>query len=430
MDAQAVVARLMLELTGARQVGGTVDVGGPGPAPATLRLREARVERLLGIAVPRAEQAALLGRLELEVAEAPDGLDVTVPPFRRNDLTREADLIEEVARLHGLEDLPATLPSRRGATGVLSPAQRLRRRAEDVLAGRGLHEIAGWSFTAPAVDDRLRLPDGDPRRAHVVLENPMSADESVLRTTLLGSLLDVARRNVARGHADVALFEVGAVYLRSDERLPREHRALGAVVVGALEPRSWSGPRDGGAPRVFLARALVEAVLGALRVPFEVVAEPEPFLHPGRAGRVLVGGTPVGWIGEVHPLVARAWDLDEAVAFELDLDAVIAYAPAQTTYADVTSFPELRQDLAVVVGEEVPAARVVGLVREAAGALLHRADVFDVYTGPPVPEGRRSLALALAFRAPDRTLTDEDVAPLRERVVQALRERVGGELRG
>jgi phenylalanyl-tRNA synthetase beta chain len=405
-------------------------VGGPGPEPATLRLREARVGRLLGISVPRAEQAELLERLELGVAEAPDGLDVRVPPFRRNDLTREADLIEEVARLHGLEDLPATLPSRRGATGVLSREQRLRRRAEDVLVGRGLHEAVGWSFTDPGVDERLRLPPGDLRRAHVVIENPMSADESVLRTTLLGSLLDVARRNVTRGHADVALFETGAVYLRSGAQLPDEHRAIGAVVTGALEPRSWSGEAQGQAPRVFVAKALVEALLGALRVPFAVTADAEPFLHPGRAGRVLVGGEAVGWFGEVHPLVARAWDLDEAVALELDLDAVIARAPGTTAYADVTSFPELRQDLAVVVGDEVPAARVVELVREAAGPLLRRAQVFDVYTGPPVPEGRRSLALALAFRAGDRTLADEDVAPLRERVVEALRERVGGELRG
>jgi len=430
MDAQAVVAQLLFDVVGARQLGGTVDVGGPGPDPVTLRLREARVDGLLGIAIPRAEQAELLARLELGVADAPDGLDVTVPPFRRHDLTREADLVEEVARLHGLEDLPATLPSRRGATGVLSPAQRLRRRAEDVLAGRGLHEAVGWSFTDPGVDDRLRLPAGDPRRTHVAIENPMSADESLLRTTLLGSLLDAVRRNVARGHADVALFETGAVYLPRGERLPHEHRAIGAVVVGSLGPRSWSGAADGHAPRVFLAKALVEALLGALRVPFAVAAEPEPFLHPGRSGRVLVAGEGVGWFGELHPLVARAWDLEEAVAFELDLDAVIAHAPAVTAFEDLTSFPELRQDLAVVVAAEVPAAEVVGVVREAAGPLLRRADVFDVWTGPPVPEGRRSLALALAFRAPDRTLTDEDVAPVRERVVAALADRVGGELRG
>jgi phenylalanyl-tRNA synthetase beta chain len=431
LDAQAVAAALMVEVCGARLLPGTVDVGGPGPEPITLRLRERRVEALLGVTVPRQEQADELSALGFDVESAPDGLAVTVPYWRREDVTREADLVEEVARLHGVnENLPATLPARRGAVGVLTPEQRLRRRAEDVLVGRGLHEIQGWSFEDPTVDDRLRLGSDDLRRRRVRLENPMSEDQSVLRTTLLGSLLDNARRNVSRGNADVALFESGPVYLDVGEQLPAEHRALGAVVVGSLDPRGWSGARDGSTPRVFLAKALVEAVLGTLRVDADVVAATEPFLHPGRAGHVRVDGEAIGWFGEVHPLVAQAWDLQDAVALELDLDKVIAAADDVPSYRDVTSFPELRQDLAVVVDRDVPAARVLEVVRTAGGDLLARADVFDVYTGPPVPDGRVSLALALAFRASDRTLTDEDVAPVRERVVAALRDELGGELRG
>ncbi len=213
MDGQALAAILMAGLAGARLVPGTVDVGGPGPEPAVIRLRDARTERLLGTAVPRAEAAELLRRLEFGVADADDGLDVTVPAFRRGDVTREADLVEEVARLWGLEKIPATLPSRRGASGRLEPEQKLRRRAEDALVGAGLFEAVGWSFAAPDLVERLRIPEGDPRHAPVVLKNPMSEDQSVLRTTLLGSLLDVARRNRARGMPGVRLFEAGAVYL-------------------------------------------------------------------------------------------------------------------------------------------------------------------------------------------------------------------------
>ena len=182
LDGQAVATRLMLDLTGARLVPGTVDVAAQRAdesADLVLRLRDAKVVALLGVAITRSESAMHLGRLGFRTAERPDGLDVTVPYFRRNDVTREADLVEEVARLHGVNDqLPATLPRRRGAIGVLTPEQRLRRRAEDVLVGRGLLEVVGWSFESVARDAQLRLPDDDPRRAHVVIENPMSEDES------------------------------------------------------------------------------------------------------------------------------------------------------------------------------------------------------------------------------------------------------------
>ncbi len=415
LEAQIVATKLMLELTGARLVPGTIDVGGAGPSPLVLRLRDARVSGLLGVEIERAESALHLERLGFETAEAEDGLDVTVPHWRRNDVTREADLIEEVARLHGVNDqLPATLPSRRGAVGVLTAPQRLRRRAEDALAGRGLLEVVGWSFEAPGLDDRLRLAQDDPRRRRVVIENPMSADQSVLRTTLLGSLLDAAGHNAARGQGVPGIFESGAVYLATGEKLPHEHRALGAVVPGD----------------VFAAKAYVEALLRTLRVDAAFASAPQPFLHPGRSAEVRVGDDVVGWVGDVHPLVAERWDLAPIAAFELDLDAVIAQAETVPRYEDLTSFPELREDIAIVVDASVPAAAVLASVRAAGGKLLARAEVFDVYRGEQIAAGRTSLAIALTFRAKDRTLTDADVAPIREKIVARLAKDVGGELRG
>ncbi len=393
---------------------GTTDVGGAGQPDPLIRLRDKKVVSLLGVAITRSESALHLQRLGFAIAEQADGLDVTVPYFRRNDVTREADLIEEVARLHGVNDqLPATLPSRRGAIGVLSVAQRLRRRAEDVLAGRGLLEVVGWSFQSVAVDDKLRLPSGDPRRAHVVIENPMSEDESVMRTTLLGSLLHVARHNAARGQGVPAIFESGRVYRATGDTLPHEHHALGALVPGD----------------VFAAKAYLEALLAALRVPAAFLADPQPFLHPGRSAAVVADGIPVGWAGDVHPLVAAAWDLDGVAAFEIDLDAVIAHAAPVAQYEDLTSFPELREDIAIVVDAGVPAAAVLDAVREAGGKLLARAEVFDVYRGEQIAAGRTSLAIALTFRARDRTLTDADVAPVREKIVARLASELGGELR-
>jgi phenylalanyl-tRNA synthetase beta chain len=405
----------MLELTGARLVPGTIDIGGPGPEADVIRLRDKKVVGLLGVAITRSESALHLQRLGFETQERPDGLDVTVPPWRRNDVTREADLIEEVARLHGVNDqLPATLPRRRGAVGVLTPGQRLRRRAEDALVGRGLLEIVGWSFESPSRDGRLRLPDGDPRRAHVAIENPMSEDLANMRTTLVGSLLDVARHTAARGQGVPGIFESGRVYLaRPGETLPHEHHALGALVPGD----------------VLAAKGYVEALLAALRVEAAFASAPQPFLHPGRSASVSAGGSVVGWLGDVHPLVAREWDLDGVAAFEIDLDAVVSHARLVPEYEDLTSFPELREDIAIVVEETVPAATVLDSVRAAGGKLLARAEVFDVYRGEQIAAGRTSLAIALTFRARDRTLTDADVAPVREKIVKRLAEELGGELR-
>jgi phenylalanyl-tRNA synthetase beta chain len=446
MEAQAIATRLMVELCGARVAPGTLDVAGPGgwdSSDAVIRLRDARVSGLLGAPIARERSAEILAALGFGVAQAPDGLDVTVPHFRRGDVTREADLIEEVARIDGVEELPATLPARRAAIGRLAPEQRLRRRASDALAAAGLHEVAGWSWSGPELAERLRLLEGDPRRRAIAVENPMSAEQGLMRTTLLGSLLDAARRNVAHGTADVAIFEAGAVFLpaadggaegsrpgraAADRALPREPQHVGALLTGALRPVSWREPEPPQAD-FFAAKGVLAALLDALRVRWTVAPAIEPFLHPGRAAAVHVDGAPVGWLGELHPAVAAEWELGRIGAFELDLDAVLAAVPGPVRYEDYTSFPEVRQDLAVVVPEAVAAGEVVRVVREAGGPLLAAAEVFDVYRGKQVGEGGVSLALRLAFRSPERTLIDEEVAERRAAIEAALAAQVGGRIR-
>lgn len=463
MHAQAVATRLMIELCGATVLAGTIDVAWERAPAQRIRLREQRVQAILGMPVPQARQAAILGALDFEVAAvndspSPEGipdavapgsgtaLEVTVPAVRRNDVTREADLIEEVARIHGLGELPASLPARRGAYGRLSPTQSLRRRAVDALVGRGLYEAVGWTFTAPTLYDRLGLPDDDPRRRAPVLENPLSEDQSLLRTTLLGSLLDVAAHNSARGMVDLRLFEMGTLFVLDGEavshdggvgaaeqaRTPdetgvREQRALGVLLSGKVAPATWGAP-DPPRADLFAAKGVLEALGAALRVKLECRPEVQPFLHPGRSAAVVCEGKRLGWLGELHPVVAREWDIDGAAVMELELDRLLALAAAGSAYRDVISYPALSQDLAVVLPKEVPAAQVLEVVRSAARELLHEVGVFDVYSGPQVGEGRRSLALSLAFRAPDRTLTDGDIVPVRERIVAALGE-IGGELR-
>jgi phenylalanyl-tRNA synthetase beta chain len=467
MQAQALATRLMVELCGARVAPGTADLVWRGVPSTTIRLRERRVEAILGMPVSCERQEEILRALDFETTEVPDpvsdgdfettevpdsvadgggALEVIVPALRRNDVTREADLIEEVARIHGLEALPATLPARRGAYGRLSPTQRLQRRALDALVGRGLYEAVGWTFTAPSLHDRLRLGQDDPRRRAPVLENPLSEDQSLLRTTLLGSLLDAAAHNSARGMVDLRLFEVGTLFVLAEdpsatgggggaaegaaalgETGVRERKALAVLLSGRLQPATWSAP-DPPRADLFAVKGILEALGAALRVVLECRPGGQPFLHPGRSATVVVGDEPLGWLGELHPLVAREWGIDGAAAMELELDRLLTIAAKEGVYRDVISYPALRQDLAVVLPERVPAAQVLEQVRGAAGELLDDVNVFDVYSGPQVGEGRRSLALSLAFRALDRTLTDEDVAPLRERIVTAL-DGLGGELR-
>ncbi|MEX1142157.1 MAG: phenylalanine--tRNA ligase subunit beta [Thermoleophilaceae bacterium] len=459
MVAQRLAARLMVELCGARLVPGTIDAY-PAPAePRTIALDLGRVERLLGTRIPDEDVARILATLGFETsARAADrgaphvgadaagaaggerALTVTVPYWRDADVQREADLIEEIARVYGLDKLPTTLPARERAVGRLTHGQALRRRLEDALRDRGLDEVVGWSFTAPEALERLRLGDEPALR----LTNPLSEDQSVMRPLLLPGLLDAARHNAAHGAPGVALFESAHVYrpdgpLDAPEGSPRgatpaAERSHVAGLLTQSAPATWRSPA--GPADFYAGKGLVEALTAVAGV--DLVAKPgsEPFLHPGRACRVLVAArgasdpVEIGWIGELHPLVARAWDLAGAVAFELDADALAEVTAGDVaTFDDVTSFPAVLQDIAVVAPVDVAAAAVEAAVREGGGELLTSVGVFDVYEGEQVGEGNRSLALRLEFQAPDRTLTEDEVADRRGAIEAALGE-IGGRIRG
>lgn len=448
LRAQAVAARLMVAICGAEPMSGLVDVGGPAPEREPIRLRSGRVGRILGLEIGVDRQQEALEMLGFGVERDGDDLLVTVPPDRHYDITREIDLVEEVGRISDLDrNLPATLPSGSGRPGGLSRQQALQRRAEDSMREVGFDETVGWSFTDPGETVRLRLGEDDPRSGGVKLANPLSEDQSVMRTVLVGSLLEVARRNLSRGADRVALFESGRVYLPSGEFGPgplggdfpgrtrppsNEPQHLCALAVGAMEPDSWQG--TAATAGFFSLKGVLEHLVAGLGVVARVErvkgSPPEPFLHPGKSGDVLVGGVRIGWIGEIHPLVAADYSLESAVAFEISLAELLDASPlGEEAYRDFTSFPPVDRDLAIVVGADVPASEVTGAIERSAGDLLTGVSVFDVYTGQGVPEGEKSLALRLRFRTSDRTLSDEEVDPLMDRIVEGLAP-LGGRLRG
>jgi phenylalanyl-tRNA synthetase beta chain len=434
MAGQRLAARLMAELCGARMVPGTVDVYPVQRGQVVIPLRQERMEKLLGERIDPDTVEGILRRLGFELLP---GTGWVVPPWRDSDVRREADLIEEVARIHGLDKLPTTLPARRNAVGRLTRSQRLRRRLEDLLRDRGLNECVSYSFTSPAAIERLRL-DGVPL---LRLDNPLSEDQSVMRPLLLPGLLDAARHNAAHGRPNVRLFESAHVYRPSEPldaapaeapggRLPALERHHLAVLLTEAVPGGWRSERR--QADFFAARALLEAVLEVAGVDWVAEEGGRSFLHPGRAASIVARESErkLGWLGELHPLVAREWDVQGPVAgFELDVEAVLEVtAGREDVYRDVTSFPAVLQDIAVVVPEGVPAAEVEGAVRAGGGELLAGVEVFDLYRGEQAGEGNKSLALRLEFRAPDRTLTDEEVARRREAIEREL-DGIGGRLR-
>jgi phenylalanyl-tRNA synthetase beta chain len=376
---------LIVELSGAQWTG-DVDVTGELPEPPELPFRPERANQLLGLDIDPAAQLRTLEKLGF----APKDGTVRVPTWRIRDVTREADLVEEVGRFH-LSEIPFT--TARGEAGLLTRDQRFRRVVEDVLVGAGLSEAYTPSLVAedPA-PDAIRLPE------------PLSADQAVLRTTLLHGLVDSAQRNVDAGNESIALFEIARVYLPSGGPKPEEHWHLGAIVEGGF----------------LRAKGILETLYGALHVDLRPEPAQRPFLHPGKAARI-----DAGWLGELHPArLEGEWGV-----FELDLGELFSQVPERLVYEDVITYPALRQDLAFVVGEDVLAGALVDAAREAAGPELREMRVFDVYRGGQIPEGKKSIAFSAVFQSPERTLSDQDARELRERIVEALAERFGAELR-
>ncbi len=387
--AAILASRLIVDLAGG-ELAGAADIHGELPERPLVRLRPERTDRIIGLAVVREEQRSILERLGFGVSDA---WDVTVPTWRARDVRREIDVVEEVARVV-LDRVPTTMPLRRAVVGHLTREQRLRRLVEDVLVGAGFSEAYTWSLVATDPDPQaIRLPD------------PMSGEQAILRTTLVEGLVAAARENIDAGNDGIALFELARVYLPNGGRLPDEQWRVGGIAQGGFAS----------------ARNAVEVVYDALHLDLRPVRTVLPFLHPGKAATVAAG-----WLGELHPaLLDGTWGV-----FELDLDALLAPIPERILYDDVITFPPLRQDLAVVVPDEVEAATIVDLALEAGAPELREARVFDVYRGEQVGEGRKSVAIHLSLQVPDRTLSDDDAAVVRERVVAALTTQLGAELRG
>lgn len=426
MFAAARCAQSISLAAGARPSSQIVDEYPVVIARRRVTLRPERTEKILGFEISARAQAEHLRSIHLKVDERDGVLDVEVPRFRP-DIEREVDLVEEVARLAGLDRLPSTLP--KGGAGGLEPAQAAERRLRRALAGFGLDEAWTSSLGRAADLDALDLAADHPARSMVGLMNPMSEEENKMRSTLLPGLLKAAARNVAHRVADVALFEVARIYEPAPQRkLPLESLVLGAVFGGLRRPKTWL---QGAVPWGFFeAKGVLVAVLQTLGVEVTTTPSQGPPFHPSRAATVMLGDIAIGSIGEVHPKVCDRWDLPAGVVvLEIALDPVFGSMPGKVKVAELPRFPAALIDLAVVVDEKVPAGAIERAIWAAGEGEIVEVVLFDVYRGEQIPPGKKSLAYALQLQVADRTLTDEDSSAVLERIVASLRDQHGAELR-
>ncbi len=428
--------------------GGTIEPGvtlvGRAPAPAPIRISYDLPARITGMEIDAAATVANLAAVGCRLVKDDTGVTATPPPWRP-DLTDPFDLVEEVARIVGYTRIPSVLPNAGSGRG-LSREQRLRRRIGRTLAGAGCVEVLSFPFVGEAAFDALGLPADDVLRHTVRLANPLSSEEPAYTTTLLPGLLKSGARNLGRGAPGVALFETGTVAFPADrgpapiygvewrptddelaklfEALPAQPLHLAVLLAGERERSGWWGPgRDADWSD---AIGIVRHLADELGVEVDVDTAVRMPWHPGRCARISVGGQQLGHAGELHPRVCQAFGLPpRSSAVEIDLDLLMRHARDVVPGPQFSTYPVAKEDVALIVDAALPAAQVEAALREGAGELLESIRLFDVYTGDQVGAGRKSLAFALRFRAPDRTLTEQETSAARDAAVALAAERTG-----
>jgi phenylalanyl-tRNA synthetase beta chain len=426
---------LMQQFAGGEIAQGLVDAYPRPPEPAVVSLKTTDVERWLGISLDLKEVATILGALGFAVEQKQDHLQVTTPDHRLDigeGITGVADLLEEVARIYGYDRIPETMIADEIPPQRSLPKFEKEERIRDYLASLGLQEIVTYRLTTPEREARI-LPPGERRddRPYVRLQNPISSDRVVLRHSLLASVMEIAESN-ARFRERLAFYEIGPIYLAAEgESLPDEPLQLGLLLYGPRDLDHWSSEP---APSMdfFDLKGILQALFERLDLEYiHFESSTHPSFHPGKCARLLLEGTQLGVMGELHPSVKEQYDLgdDAVLVAELSLEPILEMTSTEITVETVKSFPPVLEDLAIVVDESITAEQVEGAIRAAAGELLQEVRLFDLYRGDQIAKGKKSLAFALTYQAVDRTLTDEDVEEVRNEIINRLREDLGAQLR-
>jgi phenylalanyl-tRNA synthetase beta chain len=426
---------LMRQWTGGVVAEGLIDNYPLPPKDPSVEVSEKDVERWLGITLRSEEIAEILAKLEFDV-EVEDGKVRATTPDHRLDIgegiTGVADLMEEIARIYGYDRIPETrmadaLPPQRG-----NPALEREERLRDVLVSLGLQEVITYRMTSPENEARRFPPEGPrDKRPYVRLVNPIVSDRVVMRHSLLASLLEVVEYN-ARIRERLALFEIGKIFIPSEDTiLPVEPFKLGIVLTGPRHPAAWQSS-DASPMDFYDLKGIITTTLEGLHLRnFHYEVGEHPSFHPGKCARLILDDQKVGVLGELHPLVKEQYEIPETplLAAEFDLDPILARIPERYDLETVPAYPPVLEDLAVIIAEETPAADVVQAIQAAGGEMVVAVNLFDVYRGEQIGPGKKSLAYRLTYQAAERTLTDEEVAGIRQRIVDHLDQDLGAKLR-
>lgn len=420
-------ASLIAQLSGGNVAKGIVD-NFPAPRPAvSVTFRPERANAILGLSLSPDRMADLFRNLEFQVQPVSNNsFQVTIPSYRI-DIEREIDLIEEICRLNGFDQVPASLPVARVVSDRPSLHQRLQRLVRNHCVEEGMHEIVTFSFIGPDAADKLLLAEDDPRRNAIRLCNPLATEQSVMRTTLLPGLLETASRNMSFRSLDLRLFEMRRVYhVDSGRELPHEPMYCAGIISGLRDKEGWC--QDKVEVDFFDAKGIVENLFDQLQIGSVnwVSDQPEPYYHPGKSCRILAGQTLIGTVGELHPHVQAAYEIERPVYyFELNFEELVRLSGKGVAIEPPSRFPESVRDVALLAPLDLPAASLIDCVHGSKVKELEAVAIFDLYQGDRLPAGSKSIALRLRYRAADRTLTDEEVQQLHQKVVVNLTEKLG-----
>jgi len=424
-------AQLIQELAGGRVLEGVVDAYPVTIKPSPIRLSIKKIHQVLGTEVSAKQVRNYLEDLELEIRGEDEDILVVTPASFRGDLEREIDLIEEVARLDGYERIPITIPKGPPSSEERSKEFLVERKVIDTLIYHGYHEVVTYSFTSPDSWDVIGLPLHDPRRQHLRILNPLTEDLSVMRTTLIPGLLETARYNVSRKNYNLKLFELKKVFIPQEgERLPKEVKFLVGLAMGFDRDPHWAfSPRP---VDFFDIKGCVEDLLDALKIrglKFDK-AEGIPYLHPGKASKVILDHDVLGVLGELHPQVLGHYEIHgRGYLFEMDFSKMVQWAGEEKRFQSLPKFPEVYRDLSVVVDKTLESERVMEAIRALRQPFVGEVSLFDIYEGPPIPEGKKGISYRIRYQANDRTLTDEEVNQYHEKILTRLKEVFSLELR-
>ncbi|MBF0624980.1 MAG: phenylalanine--tRNA ligase subunit beta [Magnetococcales bacterium] len=420
---------LILALAGGRAGPVVVAESGALVQPAPIPFRHQRAIRLAGVQLSPEQTHGMLTRLGCQAVEVPGAGDGATrhyrPPSFRQDLRLEEDLIEEIVRLYGYDRVPSRMPEGPVDAQETDPARALADQVRSLLTGRGYLETINFAFVAAQ-----RVRAFQPEVRPVALVNPLSEDQGVLRTLLTPGLMEAAQRNLSRGNTQLRLFELGRIFLPQEGGPPTESEHLAALLSGPLAARSWNRPDR--AVDFFDLKGDLEAVWSGLRLPPATFRPGGPgFLHPGRKADILLGGESCGWIGQLHPSRQEAFDLAQPLLLlELELAPLVAARERGRCAPFISRFPAVARDFAFVVDDGLPAEELLNAIRQTERPLIRRVGLFDLYTGPHVPDGKKSLGVEVVFQSADRTLTDAEVQGLADAITSAIQQQFQATLRG